>query len=86
MYPEDLRYYQHFDTVGLRITGYPWAGDVYHTYATRTATDALTGLLAVHSASRLAASLTCNACTARFLALSAFARAAEKDSARVHRR
>jgi hypothetical protein len=35
MYPEDLRYYQHFDTVGLRITGYPWAGDVYHTYATR---------------------------------------------------
>jgi hypothetical protein len=35
MYPEDLRYYQHFDTVGLRITEYPWAGDVYHTYATR---------------------------------------------------
>jgi hypothetical protein len=35
MYPEDLRYYQHFDTVGLRITQYPWAGDVYHTYATR---------------------------------------------------
>jgi hypothetical protein len=35
MYPEDLRYYQHFDSVGLRITGYPWAGDVYHTYATR---------------------------------------------------
>ena len=35
MYPEDLRYYQYFDTVGLRITEYPWAGDVYHTYATR---------------------------------------------------
>ena len=35
MYPEDLRYYEHFDTVGLRITEYPWAGDVYHTYATR---------------------------------------------------
>jgi hypothetical protein len=35
MYPEDLRYYLHFDTVGLRITEYPWAGDVYHTYATR---------------------------------------------------
>jgi hypothetical protein len=35
MYPEDLRYYLHFDTVGLRITQYPWAGDVYHTYATR---------------------------------------------------
>lgn len=35
MYPQDLRYYLHFDTVGLRITEYPWAGDVYHTYATR---------------------------------------------------
>ncbi|HEX6309389.1 MAG TPA: M14 family metallopeptidase [Longimicrobiales bacterium] len=39
MYPEDLRYYEHFDTVGLRITGYPWAGDVYHTYATRNDPD-----------------------------------------------
>ena len=35
MYAEDLRYYLHFDTVGMRITGYPWAGDVYFTYATR---------------------------------------------------
>src|SRR5690606_15484290 len=35
MYPEDLRYYEHFDTIGLRITNYPWAGDVYHAYATR---------------------------------------------------
>jgi hypothetical protein len=39
MYPEDLRLYQHFDSVGLRITGYPWAGDVYHTYATRNDPD-----------------------------------------------
>jgi hypothetical protein len=39
MYPEDLRYYQHFDSVGLRITGYPWAGDVFHTYATRNNPD-----------------------------------------------
>jgi hypothetical protein len=39
MYPEDLRHYQHFDSVGLRITGYPWAGDVYHTYATRNDPD-----------------------------------------------
>ena len=39
MYPEDLRYYEHFDTVGLRITGYPWAGDVYYTYATRDNPD-----------------------------------------------
>jgi len=36
MYPEDLALYQHFDSVGLSITGYPWAGDVYYTYATRS--------------------------------------------------
>jgi hypothetical protein len=35
IYPEDLAHYIHFDSVGLSITGYPWAGDVYHTYATR---------------------------------------------------
>jgi hypothetical protein len=35
MYPEDLAYYEHFDSVGLSITNYPWAGDVYWTYATR---------------------------------------------------
>lgn len=35
MYPEDIALYQHFDSVGISITGYPWAGDVYHTYATR---------------------------------------------------
>ena len=40
MYPEDLRYYLHFDTVGQRLTGYPWAGDVYYTYATRDREDA----------------------------------------------
>lgn len=40
MYAEDLRHYRHFDTVGIRITGYPWAGDVYHTYATRDREDA----------------------------------------------
>jgi murein tripeptide amidase MpaA len=35
MYPEDLRYYEYFDSLGLTITRYPWAGDVYETYATR---------------------------------------------------
>jgi len=35
MYPADMKLYQHFDTVGLKITGYPWAGDVYREYATR---------------------------------------------------
>ncbi len=34
-YASDLKLYQYFDTVGLKITGYPWAGDVYRTYATR---------------------------------------------------
>lgn len=43
MYPEDLRYYEHFDTVGMRITGYPWAGDVYEVYATRYETNPVTG-------------------------------------------
>lgn len=39
MYPEDLALYEHFDSVGLTITNYPWAGDVYHTYATRNNPD-----------------------------------------------
>jgi hypothetical protein len=32
MYPEDLAYYMYFDSLGMGITGYPWAGDVYYTY------------------------------------------------------
>lgn len=36
MYPEDLALYHHFDSVGISLTGYPWAGDVYYTYATRS--------------------------------------------------
>jgi hypothetical protein len=43
MYPEDLAYYERLDQVGQEITGYPWAGDVYETYMTRTAVDRLTG-------------------------------------------
>jgi hypothetical protein len=39
MYPEDLAYYEHFDSVGLSITDYPWAGDVYYTYSTRNNPD-----------------------------------------------
>ncbi len=35
MYPEDLAYYEYFDSIGVSITGYPYAGDVYHDYATR---------------------------------------------------
>lgn len=40
MYPEDLAYYEYFDSVGVSITGYPWAGDVYHDYSTRRDEDA----------------------------------------------
>lgn len=43
MFPEDLAYYRRFDEIGLRITGYPWAGDVYHTYATRQPVNSRTG-------------------------------------------
>ncbi|RMH19662.1 MAG: peptidase [Gemmatimonadetes bacterium] len=35
MYPEDLALYERFDSIGLSITHYPWAGDVYETYMTR---------------------------------------------------
>jgi hypothetical protein len=37
MFPEDLALYLHMDSVGVSITGYPWAGDVYYDYATRGA-------------------------------------------------
>jgi hypothetical protein len=39
MYPEDLRFYEYFDSLGLTITNYPWAGDVYWTYSTRNVPD-----------------------------------------------
>ena len=35
MYPEDLAYYEYFDSLGMSITGFPWAGDVFHDYSTR---------------------------------------------------
>ena len=43
MYPEDLRLYEYFDSVGLSITNYPWAGDVYETYMTRYPDNQTTG-------------------------------------------
>jgi hypothetical protein len=43
MYPSDLRYYEYFDTVGTRLTGYPWAGDVYNVYNTRNRVNRITG-------------------------------------------
>jgi hypothetical protein len=43
MFPDDLAYYEYFDSIGLSITAYPWAGDVYHTYMTRVPTNPMTG-------------------------------------------
>jgi hypothetical protein len=43
VFPEDLALLQHFDSVGLAITRYPWAGNVYRTYATRTPINRFTG-------------------------------------------
>jgi hypothetical protein len=43
MFPEDAALFNKFDKEGLRITGYPWAGDVYHVYATRSGVNPFTG-------------------------------------------
>ncbi len=43
MYPSDLKFYQHFDSVGIAKTGYPWAGDVYRVYNTRGGVNPITG-------------------------------------------
>ena len=43
MFPSDLKWFQHFDSVGLSHTKYPWAGDVYRTYATRQRVNPVTG-------------------------------------------
>lgn len=43
MFPADLAIYKHMDSLGLSHTNYPWAGDVYYTYATRSKTDRVTG-------------------------------------------
>ncbi len=39
MFPSDRKLFLHFDSVGLSHTDYPWAGNVYRTYATRGAPD-----------------------------------------------
>jgi hypothetical protein len=43
MYPEDAALANKFDKVGLKITGYPLAGDTYHVYATRGGENPVTG-------------------------------------------
>ncbi|AMQ57600.1 M14 family metallopeptidase [Algoriphagus sanaruensis] len=43
MYPQDLEIYKEMDQLGLSYTAYPWAGDVYETYATRYKVNSMTG-------------------------------------------
>jgi len=43
MYPEDLAFFRYFDEEGMKITGYPWAGDTYNHYRTRRKTNPVTG-------------------------------------------
>lgn len=43
MYPQDLAIYKEMDQLGLSYTAYPWAGDVYETYATRYKVNSMTG-------------------------------------------
>ena len=43
MFPEDLVYYEYFDSVGKSITNYPWAGDVYENFMTRYPISQWTG-------------------------------------------
>jgi hypothetical protein len=35
MFPEDLALYEYFDSLGVSITGYPWAGDTFFAYRNR---------------------------------------------------
>lgn len=43
MFLKDRLIYEYYDNLGMTITGYPWAGDVYETYSTRGKTNRLTG-------------------------------------------
>lgn len=43
MFEKDRLLYEYYDSLGMSITGYPWAGDVYETYSTRWKTNRLTG-------------------------------------------
>jgi len=43
MAPDDLKWYQYFDRQGKKISGYPWAGDVYHDYRTLFPLHGITG-------------------------------------------
>ena len=43
MASEDLKWYRYFDRQGKKLSGYPWAGDVYHDYRTIFPLHVITG-------------------------------------------
>jgi len=43
MYEADRKLLEYYDTLGMKITGYPWAGDVYDEYNTREPVNDYTG-------------------------------------------
>ncbi len=43
MYPEDLAWYAYFDSLGVSITGYEGAGNVYSDFLTRAVVSPVTG-------------------------------------------
>ncbi len=43
MYEADRRLLEYYDTLGMKITGYPWAGDTYNVYNTRTPVSSWSG-------------------------------------------
>ncbi len=43
MYDSDREWYEYFDQEGLKITDYPWAGDVYNNFQTRYPVSPRTG-------------------------------------------
>ncbi len=43
MYEADRHLLEYYDTLGMKITGYPWAGDVYDEYNTKDPVNDYTG-------------------------------------------
>ena len=43
MYEADRHLLEYYDTLGMKITGYPWAGDVYDEYNTKDPVNDFTG-------------------------------------------
>lgn len=43
MYEADRKLFEYYDTLGMKITGYPWAGDVYDEYNTKEPVSSYSG-------------------------------------------